>query len=129
MNEPKIDIGKWFLIPRFEVVATYPGMGEKIGDVKCPSNIEKAEYFKDHPAIYKELKWFEKRGLSEFLHIEFIEVKTKGYYVPGDKLKVFKYLFEDLDGRNPRIVGFAASIEDCIIMLSKNVFQQRKRNY
>lgn len=111
-NEPKVDIEKYFLVPNFKVIATYPGGQEKIGQLICPSTHKCAEPYTEHPAIYQKLEWWENRELTELMYIEFIEVKIKGYYVPGDKLRVHNFIFEGLDTRNPKIVGFAASINN-----------------
>lgn len=111
MNGATINIEKYFLVPHFKVIATYPGMKEKIGELIYPSTHEYAQKYLDHPAVFQRQEWWEDRSISELMEIEFIEVHKKGYYAAGDKIRVFHFLFEDLNTKHPRIVGFAAAID------------------
>lgn len=112
IEHPKLDIEKVFLTPRFKVVATYPEMKEKLGEIICPSTIDRAKEYMDHPAIFQPIEWWHDRSMCTLMNIRYIEVLTRGYYTIGDRIKVHHFIFEKLNTLNPIVVGFAASYQD-----------------
>lgn len=104
------------LIPRYEVIADYPSSKYSIGDVyyynpllRVISPFENATDFGKYcpvelyPAIFRELKWWEKRKVKEMPeYVKCIETPDQIHF-PGQYYKIIKWLDNiwgrDIDGQ------------------------------
>lgn len=78
------------LLPRFEVIADYPNSQYKVGDILDGAQaIVLADNFRKYPHLFRELKWWEKRGASELP--EYFNYK-------GSIFKVKKWNLKDEQG-------------------------------
>lgn len=89
------------MIPRYEVIADYPNSPYKAGDIITLSDFDSGVWYKKYPprhfeqsdsdkypAIFKPLKWYERRELSEMPeYVKYIGVtvitKVDKHYVMG----------------------------------------------
>lgn len=78
------------LLPRFEVIADYPNSNWSIGEIITDAGEFSTKHiYRKYPHLFRELKWWEKRGASELP--EYFNYK-------GSIFKVKKWNLKDEQG-------------------------------
>ncbi len=71
------------LIPRYKVIADYPGNEIKVGKVFEPNTDWPESYLKKYPHLFRKLEWWEERELGDMPgYVKWVE------YMPINKQKL-----------------------------------------